>query len=72
MALNFFQLAPELGQFSLILALCLSAALFVLPLLGAHYGSNVMMQSGRSLATGFFIFIAFLMLLCMTTFPSNM
>ncbi|WP_435784285.1 heme lyase CcmF/NrfE family subunit [Cellvibrio sp.] len=52
-------MAPELGQFSLILSLCLSAALFVLPLVGAHYGSNVLMQSGRSLATGFFIFVAF-------------
>ncbi|MEN0037741.1 MAG: heme lyase CcmF/NrfE family subunit [Cellvibrio sp.] len=59
MALDFVQLAPELGQFSLILSLCLSAALFVLPLVGAHYGSNVLMQSGRSLATGFFIFVAF-------------
>lgn len=59
MALDLVQLAPELGQFSLILSLCLSAALFVLPLVGAHYGSNVLMQSGRSLATGFFIFVAF-------------
>lgn len=59
MALDFVQLAPELGQFALILSLCLSAALFVLPLVGAHYGSNVLMQSSRSLATGFFIFVAF-------------
>ncbi len=59
MALDLVQLAPELGQFALILSLCLSAALFVLPLVGAHYGSNVLMQSGRSLATGFFIFVAF-------------
>jgi cytochrome c-type biogenesis protein CcmF len=41
MALDFVQLAPEMGQFALILSLCLSAALFVLPLVGAHYGSNV-------------------------------
>jgi cytochrome c-type biogenesis protein CcmF len=61
MALDFVQLAPELGQFALILSLCLSAALFVLPLVGAHYGSNVLMQSGRSLAAGFFIFVAFAM-----------
>ena len=59
MALDLVQLAPELGQFALILSLCLSAALFVLPLVGAHYGSNVLMQSGRSLATGFFVFVAF-------------
>ena len=59
MTLDLVQLAPELGQFALILSLCLSAALFVLPLVGAHYGSSVLMQSGRSLATGFFIFIVF-------------
>ncbi len=59
MALDLVQLAPELGQFALILSLCLSAALFVLPLVGAHYGSNVLMQSGRSLATGFFVFVVF-------------
>lgn len=59
MALDFVQLAPELGQFALILSFCLSAALFVLPLVGAHYGSSVLMQSGRSLATGFFVFVAF-------------
>ena len=59
MALDFVQLAPELGQFALILSLCLSVALFVLPLVGAHYGSNVLMQSGRSLASGFFIFVTF-------------
>nr|WP_323814579.1 heme lyase CcmF/NrfE family subunit [Cellvibrio sp. NN19] len=59
MVLDLIQLAPELGQFSLILAMCLSVALFVLPLVGAHYGSNLLMQSGRSLATGFFVFVAF-------------
>ncbi len=43
MVLDLIQLAPELGQFSLILAMCLSVALFVLPLVGAHYGSNLLM-----------------------------
>ncbi len=59
MALDLIQLAPELGQFSLILSLCLSAALFVLPLSGTYLGSTLLMQSARSLATGFFIFVAF-------------
>jgi cytochrome c-type biogenesis protein CcmF len=58
MALDLVQLAPELGQFALILSFCVSAALFVLPLVGAHYGSNVLMQSGRSLTAGFFFFVA--------------
>ncbi|PUA26791.1 MAG: c-type cytochrome biogenesis protein CcmF [Cellvibrio sp. 79] len=52
-------MAPELGQFALILSLCLSVALFVLPLSGTYLGSTLLMQSARSLAVGFFIFVAF-------------
>jgi len=48
---------PELGHFALVLALCLSFALFVLPMLGAHYGNQLLMHTGRSLSAGFFIFI---------------
>lgn len=59
MLLDFVQLAPELGQFALILSLCLSVALFLMPLVGAHYGSHLLMRSGPSLATGFFFFVAF-------------
>lgn len=59
MVLDFVQLAPELGQFALILSLCLSIALFVLPLSGTYLGSTLLMQSARSLAIGFFIFVAF-------------
>lgn len=59
MALDFVQLAPELGQFALILSLCLSIALFVLPLSGTYLGSTLLMRSARSLAVGFFIFVAF-------------
>lgn len=51
-------MVPELGHLALILALCLSFALFVLPMLGAHYGNALLMHSARSLATGFFVFIA--------------
>ena len=71
MALDFVQLAPELGQFSLILSLCLSAALFVLPLIGAHYGSHVLMQSGRSLAAGFFVFVFFSFLCLVYSFIND-
>lgn len=59
MALDFVQLAPEMGQFALILSLCLSVALFLLPLVGAHYGSQLLMRTGPSLATGFFFFVCF-------------
>lgn len=50
-------MVPELGQFALILSLCLSIALTVLPLLGAHYGNSLLMHTGRSLAVGFFVFV---------------
>ena len=49
---------PELGQFSLILALLVVLALTVLPLLGAQSGNQLLMLTGRSLATGFFVLIA--------------
>ena len=48
---------PELGQFSLILALLVVLALTVLPLLGAQSGNQLLMLTGRSLATGFFVLI---------------
>lgn len=51
-------MVPEIGQFALILALCLSAALAVLPLVGAHYGNNLLMNTGRSLAIGSFVFVS--------------
>src|SRR5690606_42116672 len=55
---------PELGQFALILALFVVLALTTLPLLGAQSGNQLLMLTGRSLATGFFvlIIIAFLCL----------
>ncbi len=51
-------MVPEIGQFSLILALCLSIGLTLMPLLGAHYGNNLLMHSGRSLAVGTFVFVS--------------
>ncbi len=52
-------MVAELGNFALILALCLAVIQGVLPLLGAHYGEARLMRSGRFLATGQFVFLAF-------------
>ncbi|MES2675093.1 MAG: heme lyase CcmF/NrfE family subunit [Pseudomonadota bacterium] len=50
-------MVPEIGQFALILALCLCIALTLMPLLGAYYGNKLLMHSGRSLAVGAFVFV---------------
>ena len=49
---------PELGHFSLILALCLALLLAVIPLLGAWRGNLQWMLLSRSLALGQFVFVA--------------
>ena len=48
---------PEFGTFSLIVALCLSLALAVIPLMGASTGNVVMMNYARPLASGVFVFL---------------
>src|SRR5690606_22361411 len=48
---------PELGQFALILAPLVVLALTTLPLLGAQSGHQLLMLTGRSLATGVFVLI---------------
>ena len=48
---------PELGQFSLILAFCLSLLLGVLPLAGVAAGNNLWMSFGRPLSAGLFVFL---------------
>ncbi len=53
---------PELGQYSLILALCLSAVLAVVPLVGAYTGNLLWMSYGRPLAKGMFLFLCISML----------
>lgn len=55
---------PELGQMALVLALVLSLAQAVLPLVGAHLGREALMNSARPLAWGVFVllFISFLVL----------
>lgn len=49
---------PELGQFSLILALCLSVILGTLPIVGAHRKNLLWMNLARPLAAGVFVFLA--------------
>src|SRR5690554_4780288 len=55
---------PELGTYSLILALCLSALLAIVPLVGASRGNALWMGFGRPLSKGMFLFtlISFLCL----------
>ncbi len=50
---------PELGHFSLILALCLAVTLGVVPLVGAFRNDNRLMSLARPLAQGQFLFIVF-------------
>jgi len=47
---------PELGTYSLILALCLSILLAVVPLAGASRGNTLWMGFGRPLSKGMFLF----------------
>ena len=49
---------PELGQFALVLALCLSVSQAVLPLVGAHTGRRDFMALARPTAAGQFVFVA--------------
>ena len=52
-------MVPELGHFSLILALCLAVTLGVLPLVGAFRGNNLLMSIARPIAQGQFLFVLF-------------
>ena len=48
---------PELGQYALILALCLSALLAVVPIAGTYSNNSLWMGYARPLATGMFAFL---------------
>lgn len=48
---------PELGQYSLILALCFSMLLAVVPLVGASTGNQLWMGYARPLSKGLFLFL---------------
>ncbi len=50
---------PELGHFSLILALCLAVSLGILPLIGSFRGDSRLLSVARPLAHGQFVFIVF-------------
>ena len=50
---------PELGHFSLILALCLAFILGIVPMAGAFRGDTRLMSLSRPLAQGQFLFVAF-------------
>jgi cytochrome c-type biogenesis protein CcmF len=49
---------PELGQFALVLALCLALAQSVLPIVGAARGDAAWMAVARPAAQGQFVFVA--------------
>ena len=48
---------PELGHFSLILALLLALALFLVPMAGVMTGRRLWMETGLSFATGQLVFL---------------
>ena len=48
---------PELGQYALILALCLSVALSIVPLVGAQTNNVIWMGYARPLSKGVFFFL---------------
>jgi cytochrome c-type biogenesis protein CcmF len=52
-------MVPELGHFSLILALCLAITLGILPLVGAARRDQRLLSLARPLAHGQFLFIVF-------------
>ncbi len=56
---------PELGHFSLILALFLCVLLSIIPLVGSYTNQTVLMKSSTSLASGFFVFTT-LAYICLT------
>ena len=52
-------MVPELGHFSLILALCLAITLGVVPMIGAFRGDARLLSAARPLAHGQFVFVVF-------------
>jgi cytochrome c-type biogenesis protein CcmF len=64
-------LIPEIGQFSLILALTLAIAQGVLPILGAARGNSAWMAVARPAAQGQFVFVAIGFACLAWSFASN-
>ncbi len=62
---------PELGQFSLILAFCLSIILGTLPLIGAHRNNVLWMSLARPLSAGVFVFLGISIVILTYAFASD-
>lgn len=62
---------PELGQFSLILAFCLSIILGSLPIVGASTNNLLWMSLARPLAAGIFVFLAISILILAYAFATD-
>ncbi|HAJ76346.1 MAG TPA: heme lyase NrfEFG subunit NrfE, partial [Gammaproteobacteria bacterium] len=62
---------PELGQFSLILAFCLSIILGTLPLIGAHQNNVLWMSLARPLSAGVFVFLGISIAILTYAFASD-
>ncbi len=62
---------PELGNFSLAIALALSLLLGVIPLVGAHRGDERLMAAARPLTQGVFVFIGFALFCQIQSFILN-
>ena len=62
---------PELGQFSLILALCLSILLGTVPIIGAERNNFLWMSLARPLSAGVFVFLAIALVLLAYSFVTD-
>ncbi len=62
---------PELGQFSLILALCLCVLLGTLPVIGASTNNVLWMNLARPLTAGVFVFLSISILALAYAFVTN-
>ena len=62
---------PELGQFSLILAFCLSIILGVFPIIGAHRNNLLWMSLARPLTAGVFVFLGISILILAYAFATD-
>ena len=50
-------MVAEIGQFALVIALCLAIAQSTIPLIGAHRNNLSWMSVGRTAASGQFLFL---------------
>ncbi len=62
---------PEIGNFALIIALCIAAVQAVVPLLGSFRGNAVWMGVARPAAAGQFVFVAIAFACLAWSFVSN-